>query len=830
VLQPWIAGRHSIRGKLFRLIIVNGAFTLLVVGLLLFGYEKIETHTAAKRELASVAGIVADSSEAPLTFLDDRAATDTLNALRDNENILQAAIYDSSGRLFASYQHQSAHASPLPAAPGQSGAHFENDELLLAQPIESDGMQIGTVFLRASMKAADARVLQHMTIVTVVLLLSLGLKLLLSRGMQRAITQPIADLSEIAKVVSIGKDYSTRARRTADDEIGSLVDSFNEMLTQIENRDQALRESEERYALAARGSNDGLWDWKLATNEIYFSPRWSQMLGYPETKTWSDPEEWFRRIHSSDRDRVRNEITGHSNNGGELAVEYRIRQRGGAFVWVLTRGNVVRDAAGKPVRMAGSHTDITHGKVADPLTGLPNRLFFLDRLESTLEGSRGDDADFAVLFLDLDRFKAVNDSMGHAAGDILLEGVSGRLRDSVRSACTAGLAGESSFVARLGGDEFAILLCRIEGLSAATRFAQDVLRDLNRGFVISGRQIFVGVSIGVALRSSGATPEELLRNADTAMYCAKTSGKGRFAIFTEGMRKQAVARLEIETELRKAIDDGQLILHYQPQISLAGNRLTGFEALVRWKHPERGMISPGEFIPVAEDTGLIIPLGAWVLKEACRQMAEWQSRFSSNPPLTIAVNVSYKQLTVAGFVESVREVLGKTGLAAASLRLEMTESAVMKDPEESAKTLRRLKDVGVGLEIDDFGTGYSSLSYLSSLPFDMVKIDRSFVTGLGTGEDRGEIVRSILELGRSLGLDVIAEGVETEGELQRLLKLGCGRAQGYYFSKPLDPEAVPALVEVESLKSAFRQLERRPEKPQAEIFGATEAETLAHSL
>jgi Amt family ammonium transporter len=314
------------------------------------------------------------------------------------------------------------------------------------------------------------------------------------------------------------------------------------------------------------------------------------------------------------------------------------------------------------------------------------------------------------------------------------------------------------------------------------------------------------------------------------------------------MRKQAVARLEIETELRRAIDDGQLMLQYQPQVSLVTNRLTGFEALVRWNHPERGMIPPCEFIPVAEETDLIIPLGAWVLKEACRQMAEWQSRFSSSPPLTIAVNVSYKQLTVAGFVESVSAVLRETGLAAASLRLEITESVVMKDPEESIETLNRLKGIGVGLEIDDFGTGYSSLSYLSSLPFDMVKIDRSFVTGLGTPGDRGEIVRSILELARSLGLDVIAEGVETEGELQKLLTLGCARAQGFYFSKPMDREAVPALVEVENLKRAFRQLEGRTEDGKmlqlsasaagrrdvgfnsAEQGAATEAETLAHSL
>ncbi len=812
--------RSSIRAKLFLLVVVNASIAMLLVGLILFGYERFETRSAATRQLAILARIVADSSAAAVTFLDDRAAADTLNALRNNEDIQQAAIYTPTGQVFASYFRDTLASGNLPVTPPERGAHFENGSLLMSQPIDFEGRSIGTVLLRESMTEVDWRLRRYMGIVAAVLLLSLALKLLLSWRMQRGITQPLADLSAVARSVSVGKDYSTRATKSSEDEIGFLVDSFNEMLNQIENREHALIESDKRYALAARGSNDALWDWQLAKNEIYFSPRWSQMLGYPETETCSDPEAWFNRIHPSDRDRVRAEITGN-NKTGEFAIEYRIRQKGGTFVWVLTRGIVVRDGAGAAIRMAGSQTDITHGKVADPLTGLPNRLYFLDRLEGTMEAVRSKSSEFAVLFLDLDRFKLVNDSMGHGAGDALLEGVSSRLRESLRSAVASRDVGEGSFVARLGGDEFGILLCGIHGPSGAPNVAQRILRDMNRPFLINGRQIFVGISIGVALNSTGTTPEELLSNADTAMYRAKTSGKARYAVFTVGMREQAVARLEIETELRKAIDNGQLVLHYQPQVSLTTQALTGFESLVRWKHPERGMIPPCEFIPVAEETDLIIPLGAWVLREACRQMASWQKRYSLDPPLTIAVNVSYKQLTDAGFLETVKNVLAETGLSPATVRLEMTESSVMTNPQESIDTLRRLKEIGLGLEIDDFGTGYSSLSYLSSLPFDTLKIDRSFVSELGVDGDRVEIVRSILELARSLSLDVIAEGVESKTQLQRLVALGCSRAQGYYFSKPVAADSVPALVEVENLKRAFARLQTQTGSAREQILELT---------
>jgi predicted signal transduction protein with EAL and GGDEF domain len=363
-------------------------------------------------------------------------------------------------------------------------------------------------------------------------------------------------------------------------------------------------------------------------------------------------------------------------------------------------------------------------------------------------------------------------------------------------------------VARLGGDEFAVLLGDVREPADAEAVAQRILDEFEAPFRLEGRQVFAKISIGIGLSSSSATPEDLLRNADTAMYHAKARGKARFAIFDDGMRERAVARLEIETGLRKAIDERQLILYYQPEVSSGTHRVIGYEALVRWNHPERGILEPSEFIPIAEESDLIILVGRWVLWEACRQMAEWQKKFVFNPPLTISVNVSPRHLIDAGLAEEVQRVLDETGLDAHSLKLEVTESSMMHDPEKSLGTLRRLKLMGIGLEIDDFGTGYSSLSYLQKLPFDTVKIDRSFIKELGTGAESSEIVRTIVELARSLDMEVVAEGVETEDQLERVTMLGCEYVQGYYFARPVGAKTTQALMkERDDLQRAFTVLQ-----------------------
>jgi diguanylate cyclase (GGDEF)-like protein/PAS domain S-box-containing protein len=565
------------------------------------------------------------------------------------------------------------------------------------------------------------------------------------------------------------------------------------MLSRIESREQALRdalkslqESEERYALAARGANDGLWDWNLITDEIYFSPRWGLMLGNSENESWNSPEDWFTHIHVGDRQRVRDEIAAHcAGKTPEFVSEYRMRHKSGGYIWTLSRGIAVRDPSGKALRMAGSQTDITEGKIADPLTHIPNRLYFVDRLESAIEGAKQEGSQFAVLFVDLDGFKLINDNLGHAAGDEMLIDVAGRLSASIRSNSRRSGSRQSA-VSRIGGDEFAILILNNQQENDAAVVAARVLERLSEPFNFEGHRMFVSASIGIALSSTGNTPEDLLRNADTAMYQAKSKGKGRFEFFNEELRKQVDTRFETETGLRKAIDEGQLVLHYQPIVSGSSGRIHGFEALVRWNHPERGLIPPGEFISVAEESDLILRLGRWVLREACRQAAEWRRRFAADPLLTVSVNVSSRQLSNPHLVEDVEAALKQAELKPECLELEMTESSIMGNAEQTLITLNRLKNMGVRLGIDDFGTGYSSLSYLQRLPFDTLKVDRSFVRELNAGKGSLDIVRAILELARSLKLEVVAEGVETEQQLSRLRKLGCSYFQGFLFSKPLD--------------------------------------------
>ncbi|MGD1070959.1 MAG: EAL domain-containing protein [Bryobacteraceae bacterium] len=802
---------RSIGTRLSLLIVLNSSLALMSAGFALFGYESFLQRSAASRQLSAQAGIIGESSTAALSFADERAASQTLSALRGDSGVAEGVIYDREQRPFSRYQRAG---SPVgaPAPPlRQAGVYFESGAVLVFQPIRLDDEIIGTIFLKSN-NDVRTRLRQYIGIVCLVLLLSQALAWLLSSRMQRTITTPITELSGLARTISVDRNYAVRAGRQGGGEIGILIESFNHMLSQIEIHDLArksaeelLRESEERYALAARGANDGLWDWKISSGNIYFSARWNQMLGYPDRDRWSDPAEWFSLIHPAELERVRAEIAAHrAGTTPEFSSEYRMRHRSGAYIWVLSRGIAVRDAEGNAIRIAGSQTDITEGKVADVLTALPNRLYFLDKLESSFDMARQNGRRFAVLFLDLDRFKLINDSLGHGAGDELLIGVAGRLRSSVR----AGWETRQSVVARLGGDEFAVLLGDVHDPADAEMVAQRVLDEFESPFRLEGRQVFATVSIGIALNSSGAMPEDLLRNADTAMYHAKARGKARFAVFDESMRERAVARLEIESGLRRAIDQHQLILYYQPEVSVIDQRVIGYEALVRWNHPERGVLPPSEFIPIAEESETIVHLGRWVLKEACRQMAEWHRRFVFDPPLTISVNVSPRHLVDAGLVEDVERVLGETGLGAACLKLEVTEGSIMHDPEKSLATLRRLNLMGVGLEIDDFGTGYSSLSYLQKLPFDTVKIDRSFIKELGVGAESSEIVKAIVELARSLDMEVVAEGVETEYQLRAVTKLGCEYVQGYYFARPAGANTTQALMkERDELQRGFAQLQ-----------------------
>lgn len=566
----------------------------------------------------------------------------------------------------------------------------------------------------------------------------------------------------------------------------------------LKQAQEALRESEERYSLAARGANDGLWDWNIQTGRVYYSPRWKAMLGWEENEIGDSSEEWFDRVHDTDRERVQEEITAHRSGAtSHFESEHRMLHKDGTFRWMFNRGLAVVDESGTTLRMAGSQTDITERKVSDPLTGLPNRLLFIDRLGRRIQHARRrKDALFAILFLDLDGFKMINDSLGHLVGDQLLVGVASRLEKCLRSSDTLARLGESFTVARLGGDEFTVLLDDLKDPNDAKRAADRLMKALSAPFSLGGKEVFTSVSIGIALSNSAyEQPEDMLRDADTAMYQAKSLGKARFEVFDADMRARVMARLQLETDLRGALERQEFRNFYQPIVSLDSGQIVGFEALVRWQHPKRGLLGPEEFILVAEETGLIRELGWWNLREACRQISIWRAGPDSGHNLVISVNLSAKQFLQRNLVADIQKMLHELELSPNALKLEITESAVMADPSAAVEMLQQIKSIGIRLAVDDFGTGYSSLSYLHRFPLDTLKIDRSFIRDMQDEGEGLEIARTILPMANNLRLDVVAEGVETLEQVALLKQLRCKYAQGYYFSKPLSAEGTTALLE-----------------------------------
>jgi len=570
-------------------------------------------------------------------------------------------------------------------------------------------------------------------------------------------------------------------------------------VTERQKTAQALRESEERYALAAQGSNDGLWDWDLPNRRIFFSPRWKQQLGIADGEMGDSPDDWFNRVHPDDRQGLTGDLGLHlDGRTPHLESEHRVRHVDGSWRWMLVRGAAVRDAAGKAYRLAGSQTDITARKTAeekllhdalhDGLTGLPNRALFLDRLGQAMAFSRRrEDFRFAVLFLDVDRFKTVNDSLGHTQGDVLLVQVARRLQRCARPGDT---------VARLGGDEFALLLEDFADRDEPLRTAERVQEALSAAFDLDGTEVFVSASIGVAAGApSYARPEEVLRDADTAMYRAKDQGRARHAVFQPAMHAHARARLQLETDLRRGIERGELRLRYQPIVSLYSGQISGCEALVVWDHPTRGTIPPNDFIPSAEETGLIVPLGSWALMRACADAKAWNDAIPRGQPgVSVSVNLSARQLLRPELLDEVRAALAESGLPAPRLRLEVTESVIMEHAGPAAVLLGQLKNLNVHLLLDDFGTGYSSLSYLHNFRFDTLKIDRSFVARIEQSAKQAEIVRTIVSLSHALSMEVIAEGVENPAQVQQLQMLHVQSAQGYWFSRPLDARAFRDLL------------------------------------
>ncbi len=599
-------------------------------------------------------------------------------------------------------------------------------------------------------------------------------------------------------------DYSLilgQERRSFEARLWSYEDShFYVVVRDITERREAeerLRRAEAKYRSIFENAVEGIFQ---TTPDGYYmdaNPSLARIYGYdsPEEMTGSLTD--ISRQLYVDPSRRREFLRQMSESGAVSSFESQVVRRDGEIIWISENARAVYDLDGTTLFFEGTVEDITKRKVAeerllhdalhDKLTGLANRALFMDRVGQAMGRLHRDPAAlFAVLFLDCDRFKNVNDSLGHMAGDELLVLLAGRLDAALRPGDT---------VARLGGDEFGVLLTEIHDVADATSVAERIQKEMRVPFPISGQEVFASASIGIAIANEEyQKTEDLLRDADMAMYRAKATGKARHEVFDAGMHIRAVALLQLETDLRWAIERGEFQVYYQPIVELESGGVVGFEALVRWQHPEKGLVSPGEFIPIAEETGFIVPIGHWVLQEACRQVVEWHGLFPSDNPLSISVNLSGRQFSQPDLIEIIERVLEETGLPPRCLKLEITESAIMEHAQAVTDRLLKLRALGVRLGLDDFGTGYSSLSYLHRFPLDTLKIDRSFVSRMMDGGENREIVRTIVSLGKNLGMSTVAEGVEVEGQLAELRALHCTHGQGYYFSEPLAATETVALL------------------------------------
>jgi diguanylate cyclase (GGDEF)-like protein/PAS domain S-box-containing protein len=562
--------------------------------------------------------------------------------------------------------------------------------------------------------------------------------------------------------------------------------------------EQMLLKVQERYELAVNGANDCIWDWEREGDQVYFSPSWNALVGLPADARMTRLQDWLDRVHPDDIAELERLLGQHP--GAErcnFEHEHRLRHENGGYIWVYARGVILPDAHGRAARMAGSISSIAkrketeheliHRALHDALTGLPNRVLFMDRLHQALRRyKRNRQLRFAVLYFDLDRFKFVNDSLGHSAGDALLVSIARRLMSVIRPGDT---------VARMGGDEFAVLVSDFVDESDAAQVAERIHKLFEQEFSIAGRGVFTSTSIGIAIAADQYdSPEEVLRDADLAMYRAKRSEDEKTVIFDTTMHQAAVSRLNLESDLRRAMARGEFVVYYQPIVTLGDRRIVAFEALLRWLHPDKGLLAPESFLSVIEDNGMLATLSWWVIEQACRQAREWRRLFVNGSPLGMSVNVSASMFRAENSAQRLKKIVQDSGIAPEELSLEITERDCMDHEEATYAVLTELRRFGVRIHMDDFGTGYSSLSYLQRCSFDTLKVDRSFVQRMGDGDDSTAIIKTIVGLGRMLNMNVVAEGVESQSQLDALLALECPEAQGYWFSRPVPANEAGELI------------------------------------
>ena len=940
--------KKSIRNEIRHLVLIIVFVSLTLTFIFGAFYKITKEKEAARSEFETLAKITALNSQSPLVFNDPRAALETLQALSARVGIMHAKILTPNGRILATEHFpQTEPINKYLPKPSEASLHRLslllgiNPSITVQETVKLKDMTLGTVNLTFDTSTILHEVLLTLGASLATTLAAFLLSLILMRRLIDHIMQPINLLISSAKNIAWKGLYGLRVKKIEDDELGTLTDQFNLMLNEIEKRDQALlkkneqleeevakrtqalkdnieelKNSEFRWKFAIEGAGDGVWDWNIATDEAQYSKRWKEMLGYEENEVLPTNQEWVDRVHPDDQAYVNQTMKAYLEGATDIyVVEYRIKCKNNSYKWILGRGMIVsRDDMGKPLRMIGTHTDITERKQAeqqlriaatafesleglivtdanciilrvnqtftnitgfsaeesigqkasilksghqsaefyqamwksinetgewsgellnrrkngevypehltitavkdangqvtnyvgsstdisvakaasekikslaffDPLTNLPNRRLFSDRLAQALANSSRSGNHGALLFLDLDHFKTLNDTLGHDYGDLLLKLVAERLSSCVR---------EGDTVARIGGDEFVLLMenLSVNNVDAANQIetiGEKILTALNQPYKLNTQEYISTPSIGVSLFSDHEeSAEDLLKHADIAMYQAKKAGRNTLRFFDPVMQDAINIRVDLERELQKAIEQDQFELYYQVQMNHTGNPF-GAEALIRWNHPERGMIPPFQFITIAEETGLITNIGEWVMNKACAQLHAWQQD-PVMKELSLAVNVSAKEFLQPDFAAKIKACVNHHHIDNSKLKLELTESMLIDNIQYIINTMNALGEIGIQFSLDDFGTGYSSLQYLKTLPLSQLKIDQSFVRDLATNSSDETIVLTIITMAQSLGLNVIAEGVETEEQLKLLKAHGCENYQGYFFSKPIPIE------------------------------------------
>ncbi len=811
----------SIRHKLTGLFLGMACVTAMTVALPLGVFDFLGLRRAMVTDLATLADALARNSTASLSFHDAKSAQDVLEALHAEPSVTAACIYTTDGTPFAKYVRQGDVSQFVPPVAQLPLARFEQRRLVLFRHIVLDGETVGTIYIESDLRRLNTRFREYTIAFAGTVLATLLLALFLASQLQRPISRPLVKLVKTVGAISTANDYSLRAELTSSDEFGVLVSAFNGMLDQIEKRDHQLlqhreqlegevasrtaelviantqlKRAEEKYRTIFEDAVVGIFQTTPDGRPISINRALAQIHGY------ESPEQFMAEVSN-----IGAELFVHPGRMNDLRrvaeekgvvrdAEVELYRRDRTKKWVLANVRAVRDSGGNVCHIEGTIEDITERKRAeervqflayyDALTGLPNRTLVQDRLGKALAGGRRRQEKIALLFLDLDRFKIINDSLGHSFGDLLLQDVAVRLKKWAR---------EQDTVARIGGDEFLIIMTGIKDIPDVAVASERIMDAMNEEFTIQGRRFSISCSIGISIfPDHGADNETLIKNADAAMYCAKEDGRNSFRFFTKDMNSQVMERLTLEHNLREALDKEELFLMYQPQTHVPTGRIIGMEALIRWKHPTLGLVPPDRFIRIAENCGLILPIGEWVLKTACAAAKKWQEQ--GLPGIPVAVNVSAVQFRQENFREIVRRALHDTGLEPQYLELELTESLLLSSADLTFPHLQELNAMGVRLAIDDFGTGYSSLSYLRQFPVHKLKIDRSFIKAVAVSPDDAAITAAIISLSKSLNLKVIAEGVEDEAQMSFLRDHQCDEIQGYYFSRPLTIDEFPEKLSI----------------------------------